>query len=82
MGVRIPLLLHKRRYKMKRINIYLKETYNELIHKVSWPSWADLQSSSIVVMVASLIIALVVFGMDASFQFVFEKFYEFFMPSV
>ena len=52
---------------------YLQETYNELIHKVSWPSWADLQGSAIVVMVASLIIALVVFAMDGSFDFIFSK---------
>ena len=57
---------------------YLQETYNELIHKVSWPSWADLQSSSIVVMVASLIIALVIFAMDFSFQQVFQFLYKIF----
>ena len=58
---------------MNKVVNYLQETYNELIHKVSWPSWADLQSSAIVVMVASLIIALVVFAMDGSFDFVFSK---------
>ena len=58
---------------MNKVANYLQETYNELIHKVSWPSWADLQGSSIVVMVASLIIALVVFAMDGSFDFVFTK---------
>jgi len=63
---------------MNKISNYLQETYNELIHKVSWPSWADLQSSAIVVMVASLIIALVVFGMDFMFEQVFGKFYELF----
>ena len=67
---------------MNKISNYLQETYNELIHKVSWPSWTDLQNSSIVVMIASLIIALVVFGMDAGFQFMFEKFYQIFKPSV
>ena len=67
---------------MNKISNYLQETYNELIHKVSWPSWTDLQNSSIVVMIASLIIALVVFGMDFVFQFGFEKFYQIFRPSV
>ena len=61
-----------------KVTGYLQETYNELIHKVSWPSWADLQSSSIVVMVASLIIALVVFAMDVSFKNVFEFLYKIF----
>ena len=62
----------------KKVNNYLQETYNELIHKVTWPTWADLQSSSIVVMVASLIIALIVFSMDAVFQNVFEFLYRIF----
>ena len=57
---------------------YFQETYNELIHKVSWPTWADLQSSSIVVMVASLIIALVIFAMDFSFQQIFQFLYKIF----
>jgi len=61
-----------------KVTGYLQETYNELIHKVSWPSWTDLQSSSIVVMVASLIIALVIFAMDFSFQHVFQFLYKLF----
>jgi len=61
-----------------KVTNYVQETYNELIHKVSWPSWADLQGSSIVVLVASLIIALVIFAMDFSFQHVFQFLYKFF----
>jgi len=61
-----------------KVTGYLQETYNELIHKVSWPSWTDLQSSSIVVLVASLIIALVIFAMDFSFQHVFQFLYKIF----
>jgi len=63
-----------------KVTSYLQDTYNELVHKVTWPSWADLQSSSIVVMVASLIIALVIFGMDMGFQFLFDNLYLFFKP--
>jgi preprotein translocase subunit SecE len=47
---------------------YIKESYTELVHKVSWPSWADLQTSAIVVMVATLVIALLVFSMDYIFS--------------
>jgi len=61
-----------------KVTNYLQDTYNELVHKVSWPSWADLQGSAIVVMIASLIIALVVFAMDFSFQNVFEFLYKHF----
>ena len=44
-----------------KINVYIKESYDELMHKVSWPTWSELQGSAIVVSVASLIIAIVVF---------------------
>ena len=58
---------------------YLNDAYNELLHKVSWPTWGELQSSSVVVMIASLIIALVVFIMDYSFEnimgFIYGLFY-------
>ena len=47
---------------------YLKESYVELTKKVSWPSWDRLQNSAIVVMVASVIFALVIFAMDFCFQ--------------
>jgi len=58
---------------------YLKDAYNELLHKVSWPTWGELQSSSVVVMIASLIIAMIVFVMDYSFEnimgFIYGMFY-------
>ena len=47
---------------------YIKESYNELMTKVSWPTWSELQNSAVVVMVASLIIALVVLLMDTVFS--------------
>ncbi len=57
---------------------YIKESYDELIHKVSWPTWNELQSSAIVVSIASLIIALIVYLMDMSFQTLLENFYKLF----
>jgi len=62
-----------------KLKIYFEEAYNELVHKVSWPTRKELQSSAIIVMVASLIIALIVFIMDFSFEsimgFVYRLFY-------
>jgi preprotein translocase subunit SecE len=63
---------------MAKVVDYIKESYDELIHKVSWPSWAELQSSAIVVSIASLIIALVVFLMDIVFKNGLEFFYKLF----
>lgn len=53
---------------MKKIVNYFKETYDELANKVTWPSAKDLQSSVVVVSIASLIIALVVCLMDWIFN--------------
>ena len=62
---------------MKIIN-YIKECYTELTEKVTWPTWPELRSSVIVVSIASLIIALVVFLMDISFKNLLEAFYGLF----
>jgi len=61
-----------------KFKTYIKECYDELIHKVSWPTWNELQSSAIVVSIASLIIALIVYLMDMSFQTLLENFYKLF----
>ncbi len=61
---------------MRRIIAYLKESYNELVHKVTWPTLKELQNSALVVMVASLIFALIVFAMDMTFQTILEGIYK------
>lgn len=66
MGVRISLLLPK--VKEEDMFNYVKESYNELVNKVTWPTFPQLQSSTIVVMVASVIFAIVVLAMDLSFE--------------
>lgn len=49
---------------MEKLTLYVKESYNELVNKVTWPNMASLQSSTVLVLVASLIIALIIFVMD------------------
>ena len=63
---------------MKKFINYVKECYTELVEKTSWPTWKELQSSAIVVSIASLIIALVVYLMDKSFETLLETFYRIF----
>lgn len=38
-----------------------------MVHNVTWPTWKELQSNSIIVVVASIIIALIIFVMDYTF---------------
>ena len=60
---------------LKRFVNYCKLSYNELVHKTTWPTRKQLTSQAILVLEASLLIALVVFVMDQAFQFVMEVVY-------
>ncbi len=49
---------------MNKITTYLKESYKELTEKVSWPTWPQLQQSTMIVLGATLVITFIVFAMD------------------
>ncbi len=61
---------------MKKVVSYIKESYNELVYKVSWPTRSELSSSAVVVMFASLIIAVLIgvvdFGFEAVMNFIYS----------
>ena len=52
-----------------------KESYNELVHKTTWPTSKELTSSAVIVLVASLMIAVVVFLMDKCFEEIMKLIY-------
>ncbi len=53
---------------MLKLRTFIQETYTELTTKVTWPTWSELQESAIIVMVASLIIGVFVWGIDQAFS--------------
>jgi preprotein translocase subunit SecE len=53
---------------LEEIKTYCKDSYEELVHKTTWPTRSELMNSAVVVLTASLCIALVVFVMDWFFQ--------------
>ena len=53
---------------------FLKGSYTEFKDKVEWPKWPDLQSSTIVVAVTTVILALFTFGVDSLFSVTIKKF--------
>ncbi len=59
-----------------KVTQYLHDVYTEMVQKVSWPTWKELQASALIVMIASLLIALVIFVMDFSFEKVMEMIYR------
>lgn len=60
------------------IRTYFQESYHELVHKVSWPTWKELQSSTMIVLIATIIITLIVWGMDALSNTVLTQYYKLF----
>ena len=59
-----------------KIVTYFKESYTELVQKVTWPTFPQLQSSTVVVMVASAIFAIVVLAMDLTFENMMAAIYK------
>jgi len=59
---------------MKVVN-YFKESYNELMHKVTWPSWSELQGSATLVLVTSVLLAIVIWMMDFTFEKIMSTVY-------
>lgn len=57
---------------------YIKESYTELVHKVSWPSRDELVQSAVIVLIASIILALVVWLMDTGFEALMQFVYNLF----
>jgi preprotein translocase subunit SecE len=49
---------------MNKISTYAKESYKEMVEKVTWPTWTQLQQSTLIVLVATLLITALVFVMD------------------
>ena len=61
---------------MSRIGSYVQEAYDELLHKVSWPSWEELQQTTIIVLVALALVTTVIFGMDLASENVLKFVYN------
>ena len=63
---------------MNKITTYFRESYRELLEKVSWPSWSELQQSTVIVLVATLLITVVVYIMDIIASSFMHLIYSFF----
>ncbi len=63
---------------MNKISTYFQESYKELLEKVSWPTWNELQQSTVIVLVATLLITLIVWIMDLISSSILHLVYSFF----
>ena len=64
---------------MDGLIVSIKESYNELLHKVTWPSFPNLLSTTTLVLIASAIIALIVLVMDVISKQVLDLIYGLFI---
>ncbi|TDO25318.1 preprotein translocase subunit SecE [Sediminibacterium goheungense] len=63
---------------MNKIATYFKESYRELMEKVTWPTWLQLQQSTVIVLVATVIITALVWVMDFSSNQLLKLIYSLF----
>lgn len=65
---------------MNKISTYFRESYKELTEKVTWPNWAQLQQSTMIVLAATLVITAMVSLMDFAaggiLKFVYNQFFN------
>ena len=61
---------------MQKLKTYILDSYEEMRYKVTWPKYNDLQSSAILVLVASLIFAIIIGVIDLGFEKSLEWFYR------
>ena len=62
---------------MNKISAYFKDSYHELMEKVSWPTWEQLQQSTMIVLVATIVITGIVYLMDLGSNSLLKLFYSF-----
>jgi preprotein translocase subunit SecE len=63
---------------MSKIQAYFRDSYQELLEKVSWPTWQQLQQSTMIVLVSTLVITGIVWAMDFASNSVLKLVYSLF----
>jgi len=61
---------------MNKVVKFIKESYDEMVNKVSWPKYNELQGSAVLVLVASLIFALLIWVIDLAFENGMDTLYQ------
>ncbi|TDW95854.1 preprotein translocase subunit SecE [Dinghuibacter silviterrae] len=61
---------------MNKIATYFKDSYRELVEKVTWPTWSQLQQSTTIVLGATALITFLVWVMDAAISRILQAFYS------
>ena len=63
---------------MNKVTTYFRESWKEMLEKVTWPTWNQLQQSTIIVLGATLVITALVWVMDFLSQGALKLIYSLF----
>jgi preprotein translocase subunit SecE len=63
---------------MNKVSTYFRESWHELVDKVTWPTWSQLQQSTVIVIIATLVITGMVWIMDIASENLLKLIYSFF----
>jgi preprotein translocase subunit SecE len=61
---------------MSKFGSYIQEAYDELVHKVTWPTWDELQQTTVIVLVALAITTIIMLGMNVASEKVLTLIYN------
>jgi preprotein translocase subunit SecE len=62
---------------MEKLKLLWNNTIDELLNKVSWPTWDELRTSTIIVLVAAIIFGIIIYIIDTAFGLTSNMFYKF-----
>ena len=61
---------------MAKLGSYIQEAYDELVHKVTWPTWDELQQTTGIVLVSLVLVTILFLGMDQLSERVLKLIYN------
>jgi len=61
---------------MSKFGSYIQEAYDELVHKVTWPTWSELQQTTVIVLVALALTTFIMLGMNVASEKVITLLYN------
>jgi preprotein translocase subunit SecE len=63
---------------MEKLKNLWNLTWDELLNKVTWPTWDELRASTVLVLIASLIFAVIIYTIDYGVGNVLKLIYSMF----
>lgn len=63
---------------MNKLRNIWNQSVDELLNKVTWPTWDELRESAVIVLISSVVFAFIVWGVDYGLGNGLKVFYNLF----